>query len=95
MPAVCHAGSSRSFDVFSAGPAIYSTAGLQLIASNEGSDLSGKIFAGLRECADKCTERDDCNSFMYNNYMVGICFGCFTWTRIFGVCVCFPKEPKK
>lgn len=67
---VCCTGSSRSYDVFSAGAAVYSTAGSQLIASNEGTDLSGRFFGSLRECADMCTARDDCNSFSYNNQMV-------------------------
>ncbi|GMH40948.1 hypothetical protein BSKO_08852 [Bryopsis sp. KO-2023] len=69
----CVPGTSRSYDALYVGSVTYIAGGDNLVASDEGIDLVGKMLGSSTECADACAGIPDCNAFTHNPNE-GACF---------------------
>lgn len=67
-------GDVRSYDVVSVDGTAYVTAGVNLIAIDEGRDIGDELEAGSIEfCLQQCELTATCNSVSYNKNR-GLCF---------------------
>ena len=71
----CFPGRNRSYDAITVQGATYITAGVNLLAVDEGEDLSEEIDAtNVRMCLANCERDTDCNAVSYNKATVSCCY---------------------